>query len=333
MSGVNKTDSNSNSGDVNNDEDYYDPDLDLPPSNDNSHPVDDKNNVNKNNSNYNKNNPYPGQPYGSGSKNLGMPGQGGVSPGGDLPDPGSNPELQSYVQQLKSQGFSDSQIHDMVLNNYGIDLSQGDISYLASGTMPGMPNKYQQYSTMSKNLGGSYTSWGSDQQQMMKFLEQQQQSNDAKDQASKMKKSDAESKVKIHMILLQIMMGDIVGALRSYAVLMDRDLRNFTRLIVDKLDKVREARSQVIRNFANTKPPTAYAGSNPASAARSQDRSAKYTQYVQMSTQLMGELQNTERELVDALQTEHRDLQTFWESYAGFRDQEFRTNDRVMTIR
>ena len=34
-----------------------------------------------------------------------------------------------------------------------------------------------------------------------------------------------------------------------------------------------------------------------------------YTQFVQMSTQLMNELQNTERELVDSLQTMHRNVQ------------------------
>ncbi|HET6341353.1 MAG TPA: hypothetical protein VFG78_04130 [Gemmatimonadota bacterium] len=127
-------------------------------------------------------------------------------------------------------------------------------------------------------------------------------------------------KIKIHMILLQIMMGDIIGALRSYAILMDHDLRHFSRQIVDKLDKVRQARSQVIRNFARTTPPRAYAGQDPQSPARAQDRAQRYTQFVQMSTQLMNELQNTERELVDALQTMQRDLDNVWQAYATMRD-------------
>ena len=58
-----------------------------------------------------------------------------------------------------------------------------------------------------------------------------------------------------------------------------------------------------------------------------------YTQWIQMSPQPISELQNTERELVDALQTMSRDSQTFWESYAGMRDQEHQTNERVMTLR
>lgn len=139
-----------------------------------------------------------------------------------------------------------------------------------------------------------------------------------------------EEKIKIHMILLQIMMGDVIGALRSYAILADQDMRGYSRLIVEKLDRVQQARSQVIRNFARTKPPRAYAGQNPQAAARAQDKSARYTQFVQMSTQLMNELQNTERELMDALQTMHRDLDDLWQSYASIRNEELRTTDEII---
>ncbi len=252
-------------------------------------------------------------------------------------DPGQIPQnpnfqnAQSYAQQLKSQGYSDSQIQQKLQEMFG--LSPEDAAYamygLPYGTSPGgaPPSKYMQY-------GAKYSSWGgTGTQDIQKLMQDQEQLNQAKGMQRNAKKMAAEQKVKIHMILLQIMMGDITGALRSYAVLMDRDMRQFTRLIVKKLDSVRKARSQVIRNFARTKPAKAYAGNNPAQAARAQDRSSKYTQYVQMSTQLMNELQNTERELVDALQSMHRQTQTFWESYAGFRDQEFRTNERVMTMR
>jgi len=328
------------SGDVNNqnDDDYYDPDLDT--GGFDNPPVD---NTDKTGSAYKTgNNKYPQTNPTTGSKNLGMPGSGSggsVAGGGDFSQPGVDPEVKDYVQQLKAQGFSPQQIHDAVKQTYGIDLSPSDVSYLESGSFPPTPSGYSQSYPMSKNLGTGYQSWGTDpmggtdQQKLMKFLQDQQMSNDAKDMGRNMKKNDQEQKVKIHMILLQIMMGDIVGALRSYAVLRDRDARQFTRTIMDKLDKVRVARTKVIRNFANTTPPRAYAGNNPQQAARAQDRSSKYTQYVQMSTQLMSELQNTEKELVDAETTITRDNQTFWESYAGFRDQEFRTNDRVMSVR
>jgi len=334
-------DSNYNSQDVPpNDDDDYDPNLDNGSVDNNRNPPVDnsdkaKSSYKSGSSNKTPNAPTPGG-YGTGSKSLGMgPKPGGVAPGGDVSPTGVNSDMKSYAQQLSAQGYTQQQIHDLVLNKYGVDLSQGDLSFLLNGYGSGIHNQYPQYNTMSKNLGGSYTSWGSadDGQKLMKMMQDQQQMNDAKDTGRQMKKDDQDQKVKIHMILLQIMMGDLVGALRSYAVLRDRDAREFTRTVMDKLDKVRVARTQVIRNFANTTPPTAYAGNNPQQAARAQDRSSKYTQYVQMSTQLMSELQNTEKELVYAETTITRDNQTFWESYASFRDQEFRTNDRVMSTR
>ena len=137
----------------------------------------------------------------------------------------------------------------------------------------------------------------------------------------------------ISLITRLIMMGDIVGALRSYTLLQDKQARQFTQALVKKLDAVQQARSQVIRNFARTRPPRAYAGNNPQSAARAQDRSARYTQFVQISTQLMNELQQTERELMDALQTMQQDLQQLWEAYASMRDEESRTTKKIMTLR
>jgi hypothetical protein len=266
-------------------------------------------------------------PTGSGSKNLGT---GGVAPGGDpgFPDPETAyQQAQQQVQQWRAQGKSPEWIQQQLQ-------AQGwpaeDAYYLAQGggfTVYGEDGLPTQYG--NPKIGNL----GTGQPDLMKFMMDSQNLQEAKNTQRSAKRVAHEQKIKIHMILLQIMMGDIVGALRSYAILMDRDMRQFTRLIVNKLDKVRKARSTVIRNFARTKPPRAYAGNNPSQAARAQDRSSRYTQFVQMSTQLMNELQNTERELVDALQTMHRNLQTFWESYAGFRDQEFRTNERVMTTR
>lgn len=130
-----------------------------------------------------------------------------------------------------------------------------------------------------------------------------------------------------------IMMGDVIDALRQHAAPGQRDRRRFTAQLMKQLDQAQSARSTIIRNFARTKPPRAYAGSNPQVAARAQDRSARYTQFVQMNTQLMNELQNTERELMDALQTMQRDLADLWQTYASMRDEHFRTNERVMQTR
>lgn len=140
-------------------------------------------------------------------------------------------------------------------------------------------------------------------------------------------------RVQTHLILQLIMMGDVVGALRSYTTPMDRDVRESSQALIEKLDEVAEARARVIRNFAQRKPPRAYAGQDPQAAARAQDRAQRYTQFVQLSTQLMGELQTSERELVDVLPTMKRDLDNLWQSYASMRDNDFRTSERIMQIR
>ena len=106
-----------------------------------------------------------------------------------------------------------------------------------------------------------------------------------------------------------------------------------TAAAMQAVSELSSTRSRVIRNFAQKKPPRAYADNQPQPAARAQDSAQRYTQYVQLSTQLMGELQNTERELVDTLQTMKRDLDNLWQGYASLRDNEFRTDERVMTTR
>lgn len=140
-------------------------------------------------------------------------------------------------------------------------------------------------------------------------------------------------KIQIRLITSIIMMGDIVGALRSYAMLVDRQSQQYNRKVVQELASVQKARSTVIQNFARSKPPRAYAGKDPSQAARAQDRSARYTQFVQINTQLINELQSSSRELMDSLQTMRRDVDELWQAYSSLRDQDFRTNERIMTVR
>jgi len=126
-------------------------------------------------------------------------------------------------------------------------------------------------------------------------------------------------------------LSEIGASLDALAAALEK--RGNSKGTLRKLAQVRKARARVIRNFAKKLPPAAYAGDSKESAARAQNRDQRYTQFVQLSTQLMGELQNTERELVDILQTIKRDLDNFWSAYAAMRDNEFRTNERIMTIR
>ena len=260
--------------------------------------------------------------------------QGGGIPGQGEPGfPGGNDAVADKVAQLKAQGYSDAQIIQQLVSEGYPPYEAEFYVYSHSHSNDQGYNKYYGAGGYGNHqtAGKYYQSFGNDY--LGQYLQEQQMYNDAQDMARNAKKKGKEQMMKLHMILLLIMMGDITGALRAYTALMDRDFRAFSRQVLKKLGLVRRARSRVIRNFATHKPPRAYAGENPQSAARAQDRAQRYTQFVQLSTQAMGELQNAERELVDILQTMKRDLDNHWQAYASMRDNEFRTTERLMTIR
>ena len=127
--------------------------------------------------------------------------------------------------------------------------------------------------------------------------------------------------------------GELLAAAKGIAEKQKSKTPAVTPTLAARIETLHQTRSRILRTFAAQKPPHAYAGNDPQSAARAQDSSARYTQFVQMSTQLMNELQNTERELMDALQAAERDMETFWQAYSSMRDEKFRTNERVMTVR
>ena len=268
---------------------------------------------------------YYGNTLGLGTKNMG-----GVAKGGDFAGAGEK-QVNTYVQQLKAQGQSNAQIKQLVQQQFGVEVGDADIAWAEQGFQSGGnygPSKYYTSygdSPVLKSYGSA--------NYLQQYLLQNQMSQQTQQNAADSKKSQQQEMVKIHKILLMIMMGDVTGALREYNVIMDRDLRMFSRQIVDKLGQVRRARARVVMNFASEQAPRAYAGSDPNAAARAQEQSQRYTQYVQLATQAMGELQTTERNLVDALGTMKRDLDNMWQSYASMRDADARVSERLMTTR
>lgn len=135
----------------------------------------------------------------------------------------------------------------------------------------------------------------------------------------------------VNLLTYLLITGDTIAAMEGY--MKKNPKADRSAKLSNELNQLRRARSRIIRNFASKKPPRAYAGENPSTAARAQDKSQRYTQFVQLSTQTMNELQNTERELVDTLQTMKRDLDSLWQQYASMRDNEFRTDERIMNVR
>jgi hypothetical protein len=144
-------------------------------------------------------------------------------------------------------------------------------------------------------------------------------------------KADSLHKMKMNMVLLMIMMGDVAGALREMALESEKQNQQFNELLVKKLQEVQEAKRKVLATFASKPPPTAHDNTNdPQGAARDQNKAAKYTQWVVVATQTMSELQESERELMDVLSEGRRNVNDLWEAYEGMKESEGRTTRKIL---
>ncbi len=150
-------------------------------------------------------------------------------------------------------------------------------------------------------------------------------------QRTNMRHAEHQMKVKMRMIMFLILMGDIVGAVRAMTFESERQNQVMNRLLVMQLNKVRESKSKVLLAMARKPPPTAHDNTNnPSGAAHDQNKQAKYTQWVSVTTQLMSELQNTERQLMDILSEGRRNINELWEGYSGLKEAEARTTRTVL---
>jgi len=182
------------------------------------------------------------------------------------------------------------------------------------------------------NYGGDYGYGGMSQNQFMwDTMVGGQMREDLYAQRRNIRQTEHQMKVKMRMIMFLILMGDVVGAVRAMVFESEKQNRMFNRLLVKQLNKVREAKSKILLAMSRKSPPTAHDNTNnPSGAARDQNRQAKYTQWVSVTTQLMSEVQNTERQLTDLLSEGRRNINELWESYSGIKEAEARTTRTVI---
>jgi hypothetical protein len=176
---------------------------------------------------------------------------------------------------------------------------------------------------------GSYSGYGTGS--LYDTLIGQSQRDDVYTQRSEMRKTEADMRIKMTKLMFMIMMGDVVGAVREMVFESEKQNRMLNRTLVKQLDKVREAKSKILLAMGQNNPPPAHDNTNdPAGAARDQNRQAKYTQWVSVTTQLMSEVQQTERELLDTLSEGRKDIDQLWEAYSGLKEADARTTRTVI---
>ncbi len=268
--------------------------------------------------------------YGAGPKNYGS---GGVAQGGDFDAPPSPAEL-AFIKQLAKSGKSYDEAAELYYEKYGKELPPYEYNFGQQGYKgygSGSPAPYYHNPSYGPKAGEYYKSWGEGTTSgMMKMFMDDQMNQDTHKSVRDMKKKEQEAKIKMHAIMFLLMSGQIDLAIRCFTILANKEAAQFTGLMVKKLGAVSRARQRIIRSFAMKSPPKAYAGTNAQTAARAQDKSAKYTQYVQLTTQAMNELSQGQNEILDGIQRVWRDADQLWQQVASMRDDAARTKERVL---
>ncbi|GEM_PF-3072541 len=182
------------------------------------------------------------------------------------------------------------------------------------------------------DYGGDYAYGGMSQNEFMwDTMVGGQQREELYAQRRNLRNAEHQMKVKMRLIMFLILMGDVVGAVRAMVFESERQNRMFNRLLVSQLNKVRESKSKILLAMARKRPPTAHDNTNnPGGAARDQNAQAKYTQWVSVTTQLMSEVQNTERQIMDLMSEGRRTINESWEAYSGMKEAEARTTRTVL---
>jgi hypothetical protein len=144
------------------------------------------------------------------------------------------------------------------------------------------------------------------------------------------RKAERELQVKMRILMLMILMGDVAGAVRYMAFEAERQNRLFNRFLNKQLGKLREGKSKILLALGRKMPPKAHDTTNNPQAAEA-DRLAqqKYTSWTSVTTQLLSEMQQGEREIGDLLTQGRQHIDRMWETYKSLKEAEARTDRTV----
>ncbi len=275
---------------------------------------------------------------GTGYKNYGSPPQGSSGTGNaGWSDPGEPqtppPGVNDLIKQLTNQGYSASQIQDAVFQQFGVWLSEGDVQYYQQGGLGGPDVHDGGYN------GGQYKQYGNPPPQQKFYGSpqwnqwEQDLTQQAQDQARNIKKEANQNTMRLSRMLVLIMMGDLVGAMRVYWHILERDSARLARASLEKLNKVREVKQRLVYNMAHARIPKAYAGQDKKQGANSQDQASEFNVFMQTNNQAISEVSNLEREIVDGIVSIRREVDNFGQAFASLRDSVSRLDERIMQFR
>lgn len=270
--------------------------------------------------------PYTTPTHNTAGKNAGP--QTKLAQAGSFPPP-QNQGLAQFIQGLKQQGYTQQQIEAKAMEAFGASPEEVDFQM----------NGYKNFPTFNKNMGQpagptmkayqGYNQYGS----MLGQYFQQQMYQQMKD---KNYENQAESKKEmklIQQIMLYIKMGNLGAALRLYAGIATKDMNKVARKVLEQLEKIRAARSKLVQEMGRRKTPRAYAGNDAKRSADTQNKTADYNNWLNMTNQAVTELDTSQREALAILQEVKQDNETLWQLVADVRNEENRTTRQVISSR
>jgi len=146
----------------------------------------------------------------------------------------------------------------------------------------------------------------------------QNQSDQIEDTRRDLRRMDTQLRYKMRMIALANLLGpEFVLQMLVYQSEDDDKMGN--RLFLKQLNRVRETKSKILKAIALKPPPPANASGNATAAADAQNKQAKYTQWVSVSQQLMQEVQQSERTIMDVMKDRMEAKSRLWEFYTDFK--------------
>ncbi len=134
---------------------------------------------------------------------------------------------------------------------------------------------------------------------------------------SKIRKVEGESRVRMRLLMFMIMTGNVLGALRLMVNESEKQNRVINRVMLRNLNRLREIKAKLILRLAAPTVTVSDNSSNPARAAREQNKQAKYTQMISLTTQELGEIGQNEREHQEIISENTRKTNELHEFLAG----------------
>jgi|GEM_PF-6009872 len=136
-------------------------------------------------------------------------------------------------------------------------------------------------------------------------------------------------RAQIRKIVFMIMMGDVDGAVLMLLREGERQNEKFNRLLVKQMERIQKAVTKILLALGRKHPPRGYDPNMSTSASKAQRDQTEYSQYVSLTSQLLGEVRQSRQELQGLITEGRRKLKDLRDIYKLLVRQEVKAKSRL----